>query len=65
MSTCKASSDKPIPSPLLGVEIARASSSSRVYRRRRPERTLLYRALAHHFEPFLLVYEERFQHRHG
>ena len=35
------------------------------YRARRPERTVLYRALAHHFERFLLAYEERFEPTHG
>ena len=33
--------------------------------RRHPERTILYRALAHHFEHFLRVYEERFLYTHG
>ena len=53
------------PSPLVGVETSRASAHTRVYRARRPEHTVLYRALAHHFERFLLVYEERFQATHG
>ncbi|MGH9362139.1 MAG: transposase zinc-binding domain-containing protein, partial [Thermoanaerobaculia bacterium] len=35
------------------------------YRPRQPERTVLYRALAHHFERFLQVYEERFEPTHG
>jgi hypothetical protein len=47
------------------VETSRASAHIRVYRARRPERTVLYRALARHFERFLLVYEERFQPTHG
>jgi hypothetical protein len=47
------------------VETSRAPAPTRVYRARRPERTVLYRALAHHFERFLLVYEERFQSTHG
>jgi hypothetical protein len=36
-----------------------------VYRRRRPESSVLYRALAHHFETFLQVYDERFQPTFG
>ena len=47
------------------METSRAPAHTRVYRARRPERTVLYRALAHHFERFLLVYEERFQDTHG
>ncbi len=47
------------------METSRTSASTRVYRARRPERTVLYRALAHHFERLLLVYEERFQPTHG
>ena len=35
------------------------------YRRRRPEKTLLYRALAHHFDEFLRSYEERFEPSYG
>jgi hypothetical protein len=31
----------------------------------RPERTVLYHALAHHLERFLLIYEECFQPTHG
>ena len=38
---------------------------ARLYRRRHPERTVLYRALAHHLERFLQVYEERFERTHG
>ncbi len=41
------------------------ASSPRVYRPRRPERTVLYRSLALHFEHFVQVYEERFLHTHG
>ncbi|NIS80735.1 MAG: hypothetical protein GTO14_11125 [Anaerolineales bacterium] len=37
----------------------------RIYRRRQPEKTVLYRALAHYFERFLQVYEERFQPSFG
>ena len=40
-------------------------SPKRLYRRRQPEKTVLYRALAHHFETFLLVYEERFERSFG
>ncbi|MGB6367547.1 MAG: transposase zinc-binding domain-containing protein [Thermoanaerobaculia bacterium] len=47
------------------METSRASAHTRIYRARRPERTVLYRALAHHFERFLLVYEERFEPTHG
>ncbi|MGB6363834.1 MAG: transposase [Thermoanaerobaculia bacterium] len=47
------------------METSRASAHTRVYRARRPERTVLYRALAHHFERFLLAYEERFEPTHG
>ncbi len=36
-----------------------------IYRRRRPERSVLYRALAHHFERFEQVYEERFEPAFG
>jgi len=39
--------------------------STGVYRRRRPERSVLYRALAHHFETFLWVYDERFEPTFG
>ena len=38
---------------------------SQIYRRREPEKTVLYRALAQHFETFLQVYEERFQPTFG
>jgi len=47
------------------VEAVAATSSAQVYRPRRPERTVLYRALSHHFEHFLHVYEDRFRHTHG
>ena len=40
-------------------------ASSRLYQRRQPEKTVLYRALAHYFETFLQVYEERFQPTFG
>ncbi len=35
------------------------------YRPRRPERTVLYRVLAQHFERFVQVYDERFVATHG
>ena len=41
------------------------AAHSQVYRRRRPERSVVYRALAHHFERFLGVYEERFERAFG
>jgi hypothetical protein len=41
------------------------AARSAIYRRRRPERTVAYRALAHHFERFLQVYEERFESAFG
>ncbi len=47
------------------MESVAAASSPHVYRPRRPERTVLYRALALHFEHFVQVYEERFRHTHG
>ena len=47
------------------METSRAPALTRVYRARRPERTVLYRALAHHFERFLMVYDERFQPTQG
>ncbi|MGB6361685.1 MAG: transposase [Thermoanaerobaculia bacterium] len=47
------------------METSRAPAHARAYRARRPERTVLYRALAHHFDRFLLAYEERFQPTHG
>ncbi len=47
------------------MELSATASSARVYRPRRPERTVLYRALAQHFERFLHVYGERFLHTHG
>ena len=40
-------------------------ASGRLYQRRQPEKTVLYRALAHYFETFLQVYEERFQPTFG
>ncbi len=54
-----------IASPLYGVEGTAAANTPRVYRRRPSERTVLYRALAQHFERFLHVYEERFEYTHG
>jgi len=36
-----------------------------VYRPRHPERTVLYRVLAHHFERFLAEYERRFEREFG
>ena len=36
-----------------------------VYRRRQPEKSVLYRALAHHFDEFSRVYEERFEPSYG
>ncbi len=38
---------------------------SRIYRRRQPEKTDLYRALAHSFETFRKGNEERFQPTFG
>ena len=38
---------------------------SAAYRPRRPERTVLYRVLAQHFERFVQVYDERFASTHG
>jgi hypothetical protein len=43
----------------------RATAYARASRARRPERTVLYRALAHHFDRFLLAYEERIEPTHG
>ena len=42
-----------------------AAPGPRLYRPRRPGRTVLYRALADQFERFLGVYEERFEPTHG
>lgn len=47
------------------METVAAAASTRVYRPRHPERTVLYRALTHHFEHFLRGYEERFLATHG
>ena len=47
------------------MELSAAASSTQVYRPRRPESTVLYRALALHFEHFVQVYEERFRRTHG
>ena len=54
-----------MPSSLFRVETVAAASHAQVYRGRHPERTVLYRALAHHFERFLHVYEDRFLHTRG
>jgi hypothetical protein len=43
------------------VETVAAAASAQVYRSLHPERTVLNRALAQHFERFPLFYEERFQ----
>ena len=45
--------------------MAAAAPGPRLYCPRRPERTLLYRALADSFERFLGVYEKRFEPTHG
>ncbi|HNU83997.1 MAG TPA: transposase [Thermoanaerobaculia bacterium] len=45
--------------------MAAAAAGPRLYRPRRPERTVLYRALAAEFERFLGVYEDRFERTHG
>ena len=47
------------------METVAAPASAQVYRSRHPECTVLHRALALHFERFLLTYEERFQEAHG
>ncbi|MCP4204199.1 MAG: hypothetical protein GY769_19970 [bacterium] len=47
------------------MESVAAAASPRFYRPRCPERTVLYRAMAHHFEQFVQVYEERFLHTHS
>jgi len=47
------------------VQTAAPITSAQTYRPRHPERSVLYRALAHHFERFLLVYEDRFQDGRG
>ncbi|MCP4202201.1 MAG: hypothetical protein GY769_09725 [bacterium] len=47
------------------METVATAASARVYRARRPERTVLYRALAHHFECSLRVYADRFSPTHG
>ena len=38
------------------AETVAGAASAQVYRSRHPERTVLYRALAQHFERFPLVY---------
>ena len=45
--------------------MATAAPGPPLYRPRRPERTVLYRALAQQFERFLGAYEERFEPVHG
>ncbi|MEO8196039.1 MAG: transposase zinc-binding domain-containing protein [Thermoanaerobaculia bacterium] len=45
--------------------MATTAPGPQLYRSRRPERTLLYRALAVQFERFLGAYEERFEPTHG
>ena len=45
--------------------MATATPGPRLYRSRRPERTLLYRALAASSSGFCGVYEERFEPTHG
>jgi hypothetical protein len=42
-----------------------ATASAGLYRPRHPERTVLYRVLAQHFERFAQVYDERFAPTHG
>ena len=41
------------------------TTPKKVYRRRQPEKSVLYRALAQHFESFLLLYEQRFEKSFG
>jgi len=41
------------------------ANAAGLYRPRRPERTVLYRVLAQHFECFVQVYDERFAPTHG
>ena len=41
------------------------TTPKRVYRRRQPEKSVLYRAMAQHFESFLLLYEQRFEKSFG
>ena len=41
------------------------ATQPRIYRQRRPERTVAYRALAQHFERFFQVYEDRFESTFG
>ena len=36
-----------------------------IYRRRHPEKTVLYRVLFHYFERFVSEYEPRFEKEHG
>jgi len=37
-----------------------ATTTAGIYRQRHPERTVLYRVFAQHFERFVQVYDERF-----
>lgn len=55
----------PIPFSLCGGETTKPATTARIYRSRHPERTVLYRAFAQHFEQFLHVYEGQFQEEHG
>ena len=41
------------------------ANAAGLYRPRRPERTVLYRVLAQHFERFVQLYDERFAPTHG
>ena len=54
---------KHIPLPLESAGIFRLKS--RIYRQRHPEKTVLYRVLAHHFEEFLSENERRFEKAYG
>jgi hypothetical protein len=42
-----------------------ATASAGIYRPRQPERTVLYRVVAQHFERFVQVYDERFARTRG
>ncbi len=41
------------------------ANAAGLYRPRRPERPVLYRVLAQHFERFVQVYDERLAPTHG
>ena len=45
---------------LLSLEGMATAGTAGPYRPRHPERTVLYRVLAQHFERFVQVYDERF-----